>query len=159
MDQIKENFCKSLKAWNDKQPHGTVSKVAGKTGVTPGFLSNVISGRRAGTEAWRRAVAAVIGIPYNEMIGIDETTNPKFQETFKELEKENALLKKQLEEKTQALQYAYRGWNNSEDLIKLFKEQIRALGGSLAGEENSETQKSETDTDTSATTDKMRKTS
>lgn len=71
---IENNFCKYLKNYIEErlkyEKKGYISRLAKQLGVTQGFLSNVIAERRSGKEAWRRSVALILGLDYEEMIGI-----------------------------------------------------------------------------------------
>ncbi|MCP3944954.1 MAG: helix-turn-helix transcriptional regulator [Desulfobacteraceae bacterium] len=136
---IKKEFHKSLTAWLKEQPHGAISKLANATGITQGGISNIISGRRSGSEEWRRTVAEVIGISYTEMIGLKEEieASPTHLLELQTRQEKNVLLTEQLKKTEETLRYAYKGWQNAETIIDLLKDQIRNLGGSLVEDSNS----------------------
>jgi len=73
-DSVEMRFCESLKSYIDKksmsEEKGFISRFSKKLRVSQGYLSNVIAGRRPGSETWRRFVAEIIGIEYDVMIGL-----------------------------------------------------------------------------------------
>jgi hypothetical protein len=71
---IEEKFCESLKKFIETQHpseiKGYISKLAKTLDVSQGYLSNVLAGRRPGSETWRRSVAQKLNLDYEVMIGI-----------------------------------------------------------------------------------------
>jgi len=72
MDILKQNFCAHLKKWKDDVYKGTVGDLAKELKVSQGQMSNILAGRKCPNEVWRRFVAEKIGVPYQNMIGINE---------------------------------------------------------------------------------------
>jgi predicted transcriptional regulator len=75
MDNIKINFCNALKKWVDTNFKGIQKELGKFFGVSQGYISNVMAGRRGGDETFRRYVAAKIGMDYDAMIGIEKPNN------------------------------------------------------------------------------------
>lgn len=77
---LEERFCESLRRYVDShvadEKKGYISRLAKLFGVTQGFLSNVIAGRRHGDETWRRLVAKKLKIDYDVMIGLSDRVEP-----------------------------------------------------------------------------------
>lgn len=73
MDSIREKFCQSLRKWFEEEFVGDRSQLAEDLGVSYEQICNILNGRRCGDESWRRKTASYVGIPYETMIGIDQT--------------------------------------------------------------------------------------
>lgn len=72
MDVIRETFCKSLRRWFEEEYVGDRSELAAELGVSYEQICNILNARRCGDETWRRKTAVYVGIPYEQMIGIDD---------------------------------------------------------------------------------------
>ena len=70
--KIAEKFRKTLIAFFDDHPEVQPADVARSAGITPGYLSNIRTGRKPGTEATRKAIAMAIDVPYEHMLGEKE---------------------------------------------------------------------------------------
>jgi len=71
MGILEDNFSDSLMAWKNKHFKGTQKELGAMFGVSQGQINNVLNKIRCGDETWRRMVAKKIGIPYDQMIGLD----------------------------------------------------------------------------------------
>lgn len=98
---FEQNFCKSLRLYVDyKIKHegkGSVTRLAKTIGVAQSHLSNVIAGRKFGTESWRRSVAKKLGLVYEEMIGLNNTTPSNKSKQQIIIQSDNDIETKQLE--------------------------------------------------------------
>lgn len=65
-------FSKALKHFIDTGKNITQAKIAAKTGVKQSMVSGMKTGKRAGTEDSRRAIAAFFGKEYDEFLKIGE---------------------------------------------------------------------------------------
>ncbi len=72
MGELKLNFCKALFDWKRDHFSGTQAELGEFLGVSQSQVAKLLSGNRAGNEAWRRKIAKKIGIPYEVMIGLDK---------------------------------------------------------------------------------------
>lgn len=75
MYELEDIFWKSFKEWfenkNPKTAYGKVAELCRLLNIKDSStLSNYKAGRRRGDEAMRRRTADVIGIPYDQMIGL-----------------------------------------------------------------------------------------
>jgi hypothetical protein len=73
-NQISENFAEFLKGWIEETygpGRGGNLQAAKFMKISPSHLNNILAGRRATKEEFRRAFASKIGITYEEMINIE----------------------------------------------------------------------------------------
>lgn len=75
MGNFKENFCRYLSEWKNKNFNGTQKEFGEKFGVSQSLIAKTLSGERWGNEYWRRDIAKKIGVKYDIMIGIDDPKN------------------------------------------------------------------------------------
>lgn len=61
-------FREKLQAYLADKPRGTQAAIAAEIGVSPQWMSNVVTGQRGTDEEQRRRISAAIGIDYNEFI-------------------------------------------------------------------------------------------
>ena len=87
MDDFAETFCRNLKEWFDENYRGSQKQFLSELNefirkniskeksllVGDKQLSNVFNGRRSGGEKWRRIVSDYIGVPYEDMIGLNKS--------------------------------------------------------------------------------------
>ncbi len=81
MDILELTFCKNFKNWLDAQPRKTITKLSKGLKISPGYISNLAAGRRAGSESIRRKIAQKIGMDYDEMINVKKTGDKKPDDT------------------------------------------------------------------------------
>ena len=77
MDALEQKFCESFAIWKAENFNGTQTELGKMFGVSQGQINKLIAGDRAGKESWRRMIAKKIGIPYDEMIGLQEPSSPE----------------------------------------------------------------------------------
>lgn len=69
VEEYEKAFCEYLRDWMEKHTdHGDHARFAKLFGVSPQQWSNILAGRRAMNESWRRGVASFLGLSYDEMI-------------------------------------------------------------------------------------------
>ena len=67
---MKDKFADFLQAYFSKPTSKSQTEVAELAGISPGYISHLVSGSKRGSEEARRADAASIGVAYEEAIGI-----------------------------------------------------------------------------------------
>lgn len=76
MGLLEDNFCEALYVWKNEHFKGTQADLGKLFGVTQAQINRVLNKTRYGDETWRRMVAKKIGVPYDQMIGLDTTDAP-----------------------------------------------------------------------------------
>ena len=76
----KDNFCLAVKRWFDEyyknNKRGAVTHCAKKFGIKQSHMSQILGGTRwIGEEVERRRIADLIGMDYEEMIGVKQARN------------------------------------------------------------------------------------
>lgn len=68
MSQISKYFVAAFKAEIDKRPRGTKARLAGLVGTTPSHITDILNGRKYGSEETKRALAEALGWNYEELL-------------------------------------------------------------------------------------------
>lgn len=69
-----DKFSEYLQAYFSKPSSKSQAEVADMAGISSGYISHLVSGAKRGSEDARRAVAAAIGVPYEEAMGISSSS-------------------------------------------------------------------------------------
>ena len=68
MNQLSIYFVTALKAEVDRGPRGTRAKLARLANVAPGQVTDILNGRKFGSEETKRALAGALGWDYEELL-------------------------------------------------------------------------------------------
>jgi len=68
MSKISEYFVAAMSAEIDKRPRGTKTQLAKLVGTTPSHITDILSGRKYGSEEMKRALAEALGWNYEEFL-------------------------------------------------------------------------------------------
>lgn len=120
MDLLEKNFCKAFGEWEEKSPRGSLTRLAKKLDKTQGYLSNIKSGERSGSETLRREIAKEIGIKYEVMIGLEDS-NLNIIEFESKVEREHYHIIRKFENKEVAK-------NLNQDLVVIEKHNVLEFG-------------------------------
>jgi len=75
MDEYGKRFCAFMKSYSERQEMqkwGSLTRLANFLGISQSQMSNIIAGRKAGSEEFRRKVADKIGVSYEEIVGTQD---------------------------------------------------------------------------------------